>query len=226
VKLSVIIPAFNEEKTVKGIIVRLLRVKDVFQIIVVDDCSSDKTVSQVKTIKDPRLTIVRHTQNMGKGAAIQSGLTKVVGEYILIQDADNEYDPRDIPGLMAPINRGRAEVVFGSRFFGVHTNMFYWHFLGNKFLNWVINILYNTILSDMETGYKLIPTKLFKDLKLKSNDFSIEPEITCKLLKRGIKIIEVPISYVGRTYAEGKKITWKDGLIALTTVITIRVLGK
>jgi hypothetical protein len=141
---------------------------------------------------------------------------------VLIQDADSEYDPRDIPLLLEPVKRNRADVVYGSRFFGVHTNMFYWHYLGNKFLNWVVNILYNSILSDMETGYKLIPTTLFRELDLRSNDFRIEPEITCKLLKRGVKIIEVPISYVGRTYEEGKKITWRDGFAAISTIISLR----
>jgi glycosyltransferase involved in cell wall biosynthesis len=221
-KLSVIIPAFNEEKTITEVLERLLDIADIYEVVVVNDCSTDMTAKKTKAIHDKRIKLVSHVHNLGKGAAIRTGLTEVTGDYVLIQDADNEYDPRDIPGLLEPINRGRANVVFGSRFYGVHTNMFYWHFLGNKFLNWVVNILYNTILSDMETGYKLIPTKLFGELKLTSNDFRIEPEITCKLLLRGVKIIEVPISYVGRTYAEGKKITWKDGFAALATIIGLR----
>jgi glycosyltransferase involved in cell wall biosynthesis len=222
-KLSVIVPAYNEEKTIGPILAKLLNVPEVKEIIVVDDCSSDKTSDVVRRQKNPLVRLVRHKKNAGKGKAIRTGLAEVTGDYVLIQDADSEYDPRDIPLLLEPVKRGRADVVYGSRFFGMHTNMFYWHYLGNKFLNWIVNILYNSILSDMETGYKLIPSKLFRDLDLKSNDFRIEPEITCKLLKRGVKIIEVPISYVGRTYEEGKKITWKDGFAALDTIVTIRL---
>jgi glycosyltransferase involved in cell wall biosynthesis len=222
-KLSVIIPAFNEEGTIGQILDKLKLVPEIKEIVVVDDCSTDDTSGVVKKKRNPLVKLVRHKKNSGKGKAIRTGLETVSNEYVLIQDADSEYDPQDIPLLLEPIKRGRAEVVFGSRFFGMHTNMFYWHYLGNKFLNWVVNILYNSILSDMETGYKLIPTKLFRELNLKSNDFRIEPEITCKLLKRGTKIIEVPISYVGRTYAEGKKITWKDGFAAIGTIISIKL---
>jgi len=221
--LSVIVPAFNEEKTIAQILRSLLLIKEVSQIVVVDDKSIDSTVDQVRRIKNKKIVLISHSKNQGKGGAIQTALSKVTGDYVLIQDADAEYDPRDIPQLLEPIKRGRADVVYGSRFFGVHTNMFYWHYLGNKFLNWVVNILYNSILSDMETCYKLIPTKLFKDLAISSNDFRIEPEITCKLLKRGTKIVEVPISYVGRTYEEGKKITWKDGFAALWVIISLKL---
>lgn len=221
-KLSVIVPAFNEAKTIGIVLQRLLTIDEIFEILVVDDCSADKTSEVVTRLSDKRIRLVRHEKNQGKGRAIQTGLIHIKGDYVLIQDADNEYDPRDIPLLLEPIKRGRVDVVFGSRFFGVHTNMFYWHLLGNKFLNWVVNILFNSILSDMETGYKLLPTSLFRSLNLTSNDFRIEPEITCKLLKRGIKIMEVPISYVGRTYAEGKKITWKDGVGALLIILLIR----
>lgn len=221
-KLSVIIPAFNEEKTIGHVLKQLAKVKEVCEIVVVDDCSSDKTSEVVRKQQNKLIKLVRHEKNAGKGKAIQTGLAKVTGDYVIIQDADNEYDPLDIPLLLEPIKRGRAEVVYGSRFFGVHTNMFYWHYLGNKFLNLIVNVLFNSILSDMETGYKLVPTKLFKQLDLQSNDFRIEPEITCKLLKQGTKIMEVPISYVGRTYEEGKKITWIDGFLALTTILQIR----
>jgi hypothetical protein len=149
-------------------------------------------------------------------------LKKATGEYVLIQDADLEYDPQEIPKLLDPIKHGRAKVVFGSRFFGAHTNMFYWHYLGNKFLNFVVNIMYDTILSDMETCYKLVPRTLMLKLNLKENDFRIEPEISCKLLMQNVKILEVPISYVGRGYEEGKKITWVDGIKALGTIFYIR----
>lgn len=221
-KLSVIVPAFNEEKTIGQILDKLMLVPEIKEIVVVDDCSTDDTSGVVKKKRNPLVKLVQHKKNAGKGKAIRTGLGEVTGDYVIIQDADSEYDPRDIPLLLEPIKRGRADVVFGSRFFGMHTNMFYWHYIGNKFLNWVVNILYNSILSDMETGYKLIPTKIFRDLHLRSNDFRIEPEITCKLLKRNVKIIEVPISYVGRTYAEGKKITWRDGLAAISTIFSIR----
>lgn len=221
-KLTVLMPAYNEERTIGSVLKELLKIDDVSEVIVVNDCSSDATPAEVKKVKDARVKLINHPHNQGKGAAIRTGLGEASGDYILIQDADHEYDPHDIPTLTDPIKRGRAQIVFGSRFFGTHTNMFYWHYVGNKFLNEVVNIFYNSILSDMETGYKLIPTKIMRDLNLRANDFSIEPEITCKLLKRGEKILEVPISYVGRTYAEGKKITWKDGFAALKTIIALR----
>jgi glycosyltransferase involved in cell wall biosynthesis len=221
-KLTVLVPAFNEEKTIGSLLKTLLKQKDVYEVIVIDDHSADKTLEAVGKIKDKRLSVISHQKNQGKGAAIRTGLKKARGNYILIQDADHEYDPADIPILTGPVKRGRAEIVFGSRFYGAHTNMNYLHFVGNKFLNWMVNILYNSILSDMETGYKLIPTQLMRELDLKANDFTIEPEITCKLLKRRKKILEVPISYVGRTYEEGKKITWKDGFVALQKIITLR----
>lgn len=222
-KLSVIVPAYNESKTIKDVLVKLVDMDDISEVIVVDDASTDDTSIIVRSVKSKKIKLITLGKNQGKGAAIRKGLDQVTGDYVLIQDADHEYDPLDIPLLLEPIKRQRAEVVFGSRFFGVHTNMFYWHFLGNKFLNWVVNVLYNSILSDMETGYKLLPTSLMKELDLKSNDFRIEPEITCKLLRRKVKILEVPISYVGRTYEEGKKITWKDGFAAIETILKIRL---
>lgn len=224
-KLSVIVPAYNEAKTIGVVLQKLLREKLVSEIIVVDDHSSDATVKKILTVTDKRIHLIKHSRNLGKGGAIRTGLKEVTGDYVLIQDADLEYDPHDIPLLVDPVKRGRCAVVFGSRFFGVHTNMFYWHYLGNKFLNWVVNILYNSILSDMETCYKLVPTALLRELHLTSNDFRIETEITCKLLKRDVKIMEVPISFVARSYAEGKKITWKDGFGALQSILSIRFQG-
>ena len=224
-KLSVIVPAYNEAKTIGIVLQKLLREKFVSEIVVIDDHSSDTTVKKVQAVGDKRIHLIKHPKNLGKGGAIRTGLKVVTGDYVLIQDADLEYDPHDIPLLIDPIKRGRCTVVFGSRFFGVHTNMFYWHYLGNKFLNWVVNILYNSILSDMETCYKLVPTALLRELHLTSNDFRIETEITCKLLKRNITIMEVPISFVARSYAEGKKITWKDGFGALQSILSIRFQG-
>lgn len=221
-KISVIVPAYNEAKTITLILEKLTAIKDVGQIVVVDDASNDQTAALVRAYADKRITLVKQTTNQGKGAAVRAGLASATEEYVLIQDADLEYDPVDIPALLEPIKAGRIQIVYGSRFIGARSNMYYWHFLGNTLLNWIVNVLYNSILSDMETGYKLLPTELMRELDLKSNDFRIEPEITCKLLKRHQKIVEVPITYVGRTYAEGKKITWVDGLKALNTILSIR----
>ena len=225
VKLSVIVPAYNEERTIKQVLHVLLTQKEVKQVVIVDDCSTDGTSALVNNVKDKRIILIRHKKNMGKGAAIRTGLDHVTGTHVLIQDADMEYDPREIPTLLDPIKAGRADVVFGSRFYGAHTNMFYWHLVGNKLLNFVVNILYDTTLSDMETCYKVVPTALMRELNLTERDFRIEPEITCKLLKRGAKILEVPITYVGRTYAEGKKITWKDGIKAVRTIVRLRAFS-
>jgi glycosyltransferase involved in cell wall biosynthesis len=225
IKLSVLIPAFNESKTILRVLQSLDATKLLHEVIVIDDASTDTTQKILHAFKPKSFTlhIIKHETNRGKGAAIQTGLEKVTGNYVLIQDADLEYDPVDIPTLLDPIKRGRATVVYGNRLTGVHTNMFFWHLVGNKFLNFVVNILFNSILMDMETGYKIIPTDLMRSIKLSSNSFSIEPEITCKLLSRGEKIVEVPISYAARTYAEGKKISWKDGFGALATIVKIRL---
>jgi SAM-dependent methyltransferase len=225
IKLSVLIPAYNESKTITQVLESLDKTKLVYEVIVIDDASTDTTQNTLKSFKPEsyQLHIIKHESNKGKGAAIQSGLQKVRGNYVLIQDADLEYDPVDIPSLLDPIKRGRATVVYGNRLTGVHTNMFFWHLVGNKFLNFVVNILFNSILMDMETGYKIIPTDLMRSIRLSANSFSIEPEITCKLLSRNVKIVEVPISYAARTYEEGKKISWKDGFDALATIIKIRL---
>jgi glycosyltransferase involved in cell wall biosynthesis len=220
--LSVIIPAYNEEKTIGEILTKLMAVKEVKEVVVVDDASVDKTIEVVNKHKDKRIHLVKHAKNQGKGAAIRTGLEVVTGDYVLIQDADLEYDPRDIPIMTAPVIQDRAAVVFGSRFLGSHSNMFFWHMIGNKLLNFGVNILYDSIVSDMETGYKLIPTDVFRELNIQENDFRIEPEITCKLLKRKAKIMEVPISYVARTYEEGKKIGWMDWFKAVGTIVRLR----
>lgn len=225
VKLSVIVPAYNEEKTIAQILTVLLHQKNIYEILVVNDASKDKTEQRAKSVHDKRIRVFSHKTNKGKGGAILTGLAEAKGNYILIQDADMEYNPREIATLLAPIQEGRAEVVYGSRFYGAHTNMFYWHYLGNKFLNFVVNILYNTTLSDMETCYKVVPTQMLRELNLQETDFRIEPEMTCKMIKRGVRILEVPISYMGRTYEEGKKITWVDGIKALQTILYNRVMG-
>ncbi|MCG2691444.1 glycosyltransferase family 2 protein, partial [Microgenomates group bacterium] len=164
------------------------------------------------------------TKNQGKGAAIRAGIKQATGAYVLIQDADLEYDPADIQSLLDPILNKKAEVIYGSRFLGPHKNMLFWHLMGNKFLSFITNFLYNTTLSDMEVGYKLIPKKLLDSITLKENRFGFEPEITSKILKQGIRIYEVPISYSGREFSEGKKITWVDGLIAFFLLFKYRFL--
>lgn len=224
-KLSVIVPVYNEESTVGIILKKLIKQKDVFEIVVVDDGSTDKTVKEIKKVKSPKIKLFSK-ENGGKGTAFRYGLAKAKGDYVLIQDADLEYDPEDIPLLVDPVKKGRVEVVYGSRFLGAHSNLLFWHRLGNHVLNILINILYNTTLSDMETCYKLIPTKLLRELDLKSNNFEMEPEITCKMLKKGAKIFEVPISYVGRDFSEGKKITWRDGVDALRVILGLRILPQ
>lgn len=221
-KLSVIVPVFNEEKTVGKMLSKLVNVSDVAEIIVVDDGSTDNSVKEIKKITSKKIQVFSKT-NGGKGSAIRFGLTKVSGSHVLIQDADLEYDPEDIPILTEPVKKGKAEVVYGSRFLGPHLNLLYWHRVGNGLLNFLINILFNTTLSDMETCYKLIPTEKLRAINLKANDFDIEPEITCRLLKRGIRIYEVPISYVGRDHSQGKKITWVDGFSAVGVILRERL---
>lgn len=219
--LSVIMPVYNEEDTVSQVLQKLVKQPLVKEVIVVNDGSTDKSEKQIKKIKSQKIKYFKK-ENGGKGSAIRFGLEKATKDYVLIQDADLEYDPEDIPALLDPIRKEKAEVVYGSRFLGPHLNLLFWHRLGNSMLNFVVNILYNTTLSDMETCYKVIPTSVFRELDLKANAFDIEPEITCKLLRRGVRIYEVPISYVGRTHAEGKKITWMDGFEALGVIFKHR----
>lgn len=224
-KLSVIIPAYNEAETLQEIIKRVQAVKIPKQIIIVDDGSTDGTSDILKSLsknKTKGIKAIFHSQNMGKGMAIRTGIKKVTGDYIIIQDADLEYDPRDYLKLLKPVREGKAEVIYGSRFTGEHRNMFFWNRLANGFLTFITNFLYNTTLSDMETCYKLFPTKLLKSLPLKSARFGFEPEVTARVLKQKIRIYEVPISYAGREYHEGKKITWVDGIIALLILFKYR----
>lgn len=221
VKLSVVIPVYNEAATVQTILHKVLAIKEVFEVIVVNDGSTDNTLKLVNKIKHKKLKVF-DKPNGGKGSAVRFGLAKAGGTHILIQDADLEYDPADIPVMLAPIQKGRVDVVYGSRFLGSHSNLLFWHRVGNGVLNFIVNILYDTTLSDMETCYKLVPLKVLRELDLKSNAFELEPEITCKILRRGIKIFEVPITYVGRDFSEGKKITWRDGFSALTMILKLR----
>jgi len=228
-KLSIIIPVFNEEKTIAQIVDKIIKAKVTTEIIIVNDASTDQTKNILTKIsKDKpvyhKVILVHHNQNLGKGEAIKTGLAKTTGDFVLVQDADLEYDPQDIPKLIKPVKDGKATVVFGSRFTGEHRNLFFWHMVANKTLTLLTNILFDTTLSDMETCYKLIPRKLLEDLNLKSKRFDFEPEVTAKILKRGIRIYEVPISYAGREYDEGKKIGPWDGFIAIWTLIKYRLL--
>lgn len=224
-KLSVIIPLFNEENTIVESIKRVLLSKLAREIIVVNDASTDNSKEKVEEfIKKSKgsIKLLNHTKNKGKGAAIKTGLEEVNGDYVIIHDADLEYDPQDWPKMAKPVKDGKAKVVYGSRFTGEHRDMFFKNWVANQFLNLLINILYDTTISDMETCYKLIPTKLMRSLNLKAKRFDFEPEVTSKILRSGIRIYEVPISYAGREYKEGKKITWKDGIHAIFSVFKYR----
>ncbi|MEW5767059.1 MAG: glycosyltransferase family 2 protein [bacterium] len=227
-KLTIIIPVYNEKATIREIIKEVQEV-DIGgiekELILVDDASSDGTRRIIEEeINDNNVIKLYHESNMGKGAAIRSGISAVTGDLVIIQDADREYDPRDYPKLLQPILEKRCDVVYGSRFLGVNSAMFFWHYMGNKLLTLVTNILYNTLISDMEVGYKVFKAEVIRSILIKSNRFNFEPEITAKVLKRKYKIQQVPITYVGRDYSEGKKITWKDGLSALWTLIKYRLV--
>lgn len=217
-KLSIVIPIFNEKKTVKELIRRVQNV-DVNlekEIIIVDDDSSDGTRKILEKTNHPCIKIFYHSENQGKGAALQTGFSAATGDIILIQDADLEYDPRDYPKLLEPILDGRADAVYGSRFLGgPHRVLFFWHYVGNKLLTTLSNILSNLNLTDMETCYKVFRKEILDKITLKSKRFGFEPEITVKLAKQKCRIYEVPISYSGRDYREGKKIGWKDGVAAI-----------
>jgi glycosyltransferase involved in cell wall biosynthesis len=221
-KLSVIIPVYNEKNTLSEIIDRVQKVGLEKEIILVDDCSSDGTRELLPSFTAQNIKIVLQDKNQGKGAAIRRGIEEASGDYIIIQDADLEYDPQEYIKLILPIIEGQAQVVYGSRFLGAHKFSTLSHFLGNKMLTWLTDLLYESALTDMETCYKLIPAKLIKSIPLRANRFDFEPEITAKILKRGIKIREVPISYRGREFAEGKKISWIDGFAAIWALLKYR----
>lgn len=219
--LSVIVPCFNEEATVKELLTRVLESAYVAEAIVVDDGSNDATSDIVRGVNDERIRLLKHARNMGKGAAIRTGLGDARSEFVLIQDADLEYDPGDYPVLLEPLLSGRADVVYGSRFVSdrPHRVLYFWHSVGNKILTAVSNAFTNLNLTDMETGYKAFRTEVIQGLDLKERGFGIEPEITAKVSRGTWRIYEVGISYWGRTYAEGKKIGWRDGVHAVRCIV-------
>ncbi len=219
-KLSILIPVYNERATILEILKRVQAVPYEKEIIAVDDGSTDGTRELLAQAQG--VTVLYHDRNRGKGAAIQTALAHATGDIIVIQDADLEYDPRDYKQLIEPIIEGRAKVVYGSRFLGPRMAMFFWHMVANKALTLMTNILYDAILSDMETGYKAFRADVIKGMRLRSHRFDFEPEVTAKVLKRGIRIFEVPISYYGREYSEGKKIGVKDGFVAIWTLLKYR----
>lgn len=219
-KLSILIPVYNERTTIIEILDRVRAVPFEKEIIVVDDGSTDGTRELLAQVQNA--TVFYHERNRGKGAAIQTALQHATGDIVVIQDADLEYDPRDYKQLIEPIVEGRAKVVYGSRFLGPRMAMFFWHMIANKMLTLMTNILYDAILSDMETGYKAFRADVIKGIRLRSHRFDFEPEVTAKILKRGIRIFEVPISYYGREYSEGKKIGMKDGFVAIWTLLKYR----
>ncbi len=227
--ISLLVPAFNEARTIEAVLRRAAAVDLRTEIVVVDDGSSDGTpeiAERVAAELDPgRLRVVRHGHNQGKGAAVRTGLGAVRGEFVVIQDADLEYDPRDLPKLVGPLLEGIADVVYGSRLRGGEPQRahLFWHYAGNRFLSLLTNILFNTTISDMEVGYKAFRTDLVRSIELTSRGFGIEPEITAKLLRLGdVRLYEIPISYYGRTYEEGKKITWRDGVTAVVLLLRFR----
>jgi glycosyltransferase involved in cell wall biosynthesis len=223
-KLSVIMPVYNEKATIEKIIARVQAVPVDKELVIVDDFSTDGTRDILKQYQGrPGVKVCYHQRNMGKGAGIRTGIRECSGDIIIIQDADLEYSPEEYPKLIEPIVRGAADVVYGSRFYGTHRVFMVWHFLGNQFLTFLTNILYNTMLTDMETCYKVFRAEVIKGLKLRSNRFDIEPEITAKIFKnRKLRVYEMPITYDGRDYQEGKKITWLDALPAIWTLFKYR----
>jgi len=221
--LSVVMPVFNERDTVEEIIRRTLAIPLRTQLVVVDDCSTDGTRDILATLqRELGFTLVLQPQNAGKGSALRRGFQEVRGDLVVIQDADLEYSPEEFPQLIELICQGRADVVYGSRFLGKHRVFMFTHYMGNKLLTMATNVLYNTMLTDMETCYKVMRTEVLRSMALEANGFGIEPELTAKIFKRGYRVYEVPITYDGRGYDEGKKIGWRDGVVALWVLLRYR----
>lgn len=226
VLLSIIIPVFNEEETIAEIIDLVLKTPYHKEIIVVDDGSTDHTRDILKKVENPSFKVLLHSKNSGKGKALQTGISAAKGDIILIQDADLEYDPAEYPVLLNPILNGKADVVYGSRFagHGAHRVLYFWHYIGNRFLTLLSNFFTNLNLTDMETCYKVFRRESLQGIQIKEQRFGFEPEITAKIAKKNLRIYEVPISYYGRTYEEGKKINWRDGMWALWCIFKYNLL--
>jgi len=221
--LSVVMPVYNERATIEEIVTRVMSVPMRVELIVVDDCSTDDTPDLLVTLQRQHgFTLLLQDQNQGKGAALRRGFAAVTGDIVVIQDADLEYSPEEFPQLIELICQGRADVVYGSRFLGRHRVFMFTHYAGNCLLTFVTNVLYNTMLSDMETCYKVMRTEVLRSMTLEADGFGIEPEMTAKIFKRGYRVYEVPITYDGRGYEEGKKITWRDGFVALWVLLKYR----
>lgn len=235
-KLSVLVPVYNEERTLEEIVRRVCAVAVPKELILVDDGSKDRSREILSRLEDEnrragddlnQIKTILHAQNQGKGAALKTAIAHASGDMVIIQDADLEYDPKDYPSLLKPIQDGLADVVYGTRFAGggAHRVLFFWHSMGNRVLTLLSNMLTNLNLSDMEVGYKVFRAEVIKSIEIESKRFGFEPEITVKLAKKQCRFYEVPISYHGRTYAEGKKITWKDGMAALYYLLRFRLAG-
>jgi glycosyltransferase involved in cell wall biosynthesis len=225
--LGVIVPAYNEAATLEAVLKRVLRQPSVAQVVVVDDASTDGSLEIAQRFRsDARVQVIRHDRNRGKGAALQSGLQAITAPLVLIQDADLEYDPLDYARLIAPILEGRADVVYGFRGFAGHTAYSYWFVMGNHFVTTIANILFNSYIQDMATGFKVMRTELMRRLKLRANRFDTDAEITARLLRLGYRIHEIPITYYARNREEGKKVTWRDGVRALVTMMRIRLSSR
>ena len=223
--LSVVMPVYNERTTIDEIIRRVLAVPLRIELIVVDDGSKDGTADMLDALQRELQFKLLRQANAGKGAALRRGFAAATGDIVVIQDADLEYSPEEFPQLIELICQGKADVVYGSRFLGRHRAFMFAHYVGNKFVTFATNVLYNTMLTDMETCYKAMRSDVLRSMVLKSNGFGIEPEITAKICKRKLRVYELPIAYYGRTYAEGKKITWRDGFKAIRVLFDVRLFG-
>ena len=226
-KLSIVMPVYNEDATIREILDRVRALPQAKEIIIVDDGSLDGTRDILRTLAGGEVRVFFHQQNRGKGAAVRTGIARARGDVIVIQDADLEYHPRDIPALLEPIVRGEADVVYGSRFLGgPHRVLNFWHYVGNRVLTLLSNVFTNLNLTDMETGYKVFRADVLRQIEIESDRFGFEPEITAKMARLRCRIFEQPISYSGRDYDQGKKITWRDGVAALAHIVRFTLLHR